>query len=110
MPKSYEKLLSEIKKLQVQADDLKKKERAKAAAQAKAIIKKHALTTTELGLTAQPRPKANGKAATGTKKFKVPPRFKGPKGEMWSGRGITPVWLREAMAQGKKRDDFLIKR
>ena len=39
---------------------------------------------------------------------KVPPKYKGPNGELWAGRGAEPVWMREAIKKGKKRDDFLI--
>jgi DNA-binding protein H-NS len=28
---------------------------------------------------------------------------------LWSGRGLTPRWLRDAIKKGKKREDFLIK-
>jgi DNA-binding protein H-NS len=42
---------------------------------------------------------------------KVKPKYLGPKGETWAGRGAVPRWLRAAMkATGKKRDAFLIKR
>jgi DNA-binding protein H-NS len=27
----------------------------------------------------------------------------------WSGRGLTPNWLKEAENAGKKREDFLVK-
>ena len=35
---------------------------------------------------------------------------RGPGGAAWSGRGLTPVWLREAVKKGKKKEDFLIKK
>jgi DNA-binding protein H-NS len=40
--------------------------------------------------------------------WKVPPKYRSPKGETWAGSGATPVWLREAIKSGKKADDFLI--
>lgn len=39
---------------------------------------------------------------------KVAPKYRGPGGETWAGRGATPKWLVEAVKGGKKRDDFLI--
>jgi DNA-binding protein H-NS len=39
---------------------------------------------------------------------KVPPKYRGPKGETWAGRGARPRWLVAAMKGGKKIDDFLI--
>jgi DNA-binding protein H-NS len=39
---------------------------------------------------------------------KVPPKYRGPSGETWAGRGARPVWLVAAIKRGKKLDDFLI--
>jgi DNA-binding protein H-NS len=41
---------------------------------------------------------------------KVPPRYRGPSGETWAGRGARPRWLVAAIKSGKKLDDFLIDR
>ena len=39
---------------------------------------------------------------------KVPPKYQGPSGETWAGRGARPRWLVAAIKGGKKLDDFLI--
>ena len=39
---------------------------------------------------------------------KVPPKYSGPSGETWSGRGVKPRWLVAAINSGRKLDDFLI--
>src|SRR5262249_59186333 len=39
---------------------------------------------------------------------KVPPKYRGPPGETWAGRGARPRWLVAAIKGGKKLDDFLI--
>jgi DNA-binding protein H-NS len=40
---------------------------------------------------------------------KVAPKYRDPKTKAtWAGRGATPVWMREAIQSGKKREDFLI--
>jgi DNA-binding protein H-NS len=39
---------------------------------------------------------------------KVPPKYRGPSGETWAGRGVRPRWLVAAIKRGKKLDDFLI--
>jgi DNA-binding protein H-NS len=41
---------------------------------------------------------------------KVPPKYRGPSGETWAGRGARPRWLVDAMKGGKKLADFLIDR
>ena len=39
---------------------------------------------------------------------KVPPKYHGPSGETWAGRGARPRWLVAAIKGGKKLDEFLI--
>ena len=40
---------------------------------------------------------------------KAPAKFKDPaSGKTWSGRGMTPVWLREYEAAGRKREEFAL--
>ena len=39
---------------------------------------------------------------------KFHPKYRGPSGETWAGRGAKPRWLVDAMKGGKKLDDFLI--
>ena len=52
-----------------------------------------------------------GKKRKGTRK-KAAPKYRSRKDPkvLWSGRGVTPVWMREEMKGTKlKKDDFLIK-
>jgi len=39
---------------------------------------------------------------------RVPPKYRGPSGETWAGRGAKPKWLVAAIKGGKKLADFLI--
>ena len=41
---------------------------------------------------------------------KVPPKYRGPSGETWAGRGAKPRWLVAAIKGGKKLEDFLIEK
>jgi DNA-binding protein H-NS len=47
---------------------------------------------------------------TSLKGRKVAPKYRGPNGETWAGRGARPRWLQEAMKSGSKPEDFLIAR
>jgi DNA-binding protein H-NS len=38
----------------------------------------------------------------------VEAKYRGPNGELWSGRGRMPKWLHAAEAEGQPRDSFLI--
>lgn len=45
------------------------------------------------------------------KTAKVAPKYRDAKtGLTWAGRGAQPVWLREAVKEGKKPEDFLIEK
>jgi DNA-binding protein H-NS len=39
---------------------------------------------------------------------KVAPKYRGPGGETWAGRGARPRWLAALMKQGRKLDEFAI--
>jgi DNA-binding protein H-NS len=39
----------------------------------------------------------------------VAAKYRGPNGESWSGRGLTPRWLASLLAEGKTKEDFAIK-
>ena len=38
-----------------------------------------------------------------------PPKYKGPNGELWSGKGPAPKWMKPLLTKGKTKADFLIK-
>ena len=40
--------------------------------------------------------------------MKVAPKYRGPDGATWAGRGAKPRWLAAAIKDGKKVQDFLI--
>ena len=42
-------------------------------------------------------------------KGKLPPKYRGPSGEEWSGKGPAPKWMKPLLAKGKTKADFLIK-
>ncbi len=39
----------------------------------------------------------------------VAAKYRGPNGETWSGRGLTPRWLTTLVSDQKSKDDFLVK-
>lgn len=38
----------------------------------------------------------------------VKPKYKGPKGETWSGRGYPPKWLKDLEGEGHERSEYKI--
>ncbi|MDQ2081215.1 H-NS histone family protein [Xanthobacteraceae bacterium Astr-EGSB] len=39
---------------------------------------------------------------------KIAPKYRGPDGQTWTGRGLKPRWMAEALESGKHAEDFLI--
>ena len=67
----------------------------------------------QLGGYVAKRASAAAKAVTPRKGAKAKPKYqsKESKSLKWSGRGMTPVWMREEMKGTKlKKEDFAIKR
>jgi DNA-binding protein H-NS len=54
-----------------------------------------------------PRDKVRASALKGRK---VLPKYRGPSGETWAGRGARPRWLVVAIKGGNKLNDFLIEK
>jgi len=43
-----------------------------------------------------------GQRGSALKGRKVPPKYRGPSGETWAGRGVRPRWLVAAIKKGRK--------
>jgi DNA-binding protein H-NS len=63
-------------------------------------------------LVGDDRPRRGRPPGSGRKSLrgrKVAPKYRGPGGETWSGRGLKPRWLVAEMKKGKKLESFAIK-
>jgi DNA-binding protein H-NS len=102
--------MATISELRAQAEALLKQAQEQEEAERKklfdSILKKLAdagFGLNDLNEHAKPSRK-NSLAGT-----KVEPKFRSPAGEEWTGRGHQPQWLKDALATGKRKEDFLIK-
>jgi DNA-binding protein H-NS len=112
---------SQIEKLQKQASDIKTREFDKTVQDILAKMHAFGITVKDLqpgkrrgakGKPAAKTAKAAGgkrKAAAGKSGQVVAPKYRGPNGETWSGRGLAPRWLASLIATGKTKEDFAIK-
>jgi len=101
---TYLELKAKAEKIMAEAEELRIKELDGLIAEIKQKIKDHGLTAEDLGLAGAGK-KRSARAAPA----KPPRRYRGPNGEIWSGgRGRKPNWVSEALANGKKLDDFAI--
>jgi DNA-binding protein H-NS len=109
---------SQIEKLQKQADEIKAKEFNGTVQDI--LVKMQAFGITLKDLQNAKPTKATkagrGKNNVATKPVKankkagtpVAAKYRGPNGEAWSGRGLTPKWLTALIAQGQTKESFAV--
>src|SRR5271157_980109 len=54
------------------------------------------------------RPPGRAGRTSVMKGVKVPPKYRGPGGETWAGRGATPRWLSALIKEGHSIEEFAI--
>lgn len=112
-------LQAQIADLQQKAAQIKSKEYASTLADIQAKMKAFGITIADIK-AAQNKPKAGrkGRKAAAEKPspkrssklagVKVEPKYRNVDGQTWTGRGVAPKWMTEAITNGKSKDDFLI--
>jgi DNA-binding protein H-NS len=113
MAKTYSQLVKQIESLSREAEKLKRQEVEGVVARIREAIKAYGLTASDLGLAGRrgPKPQAGAKAARkapGRRKAARPAKYRDESGNTWGGRGPRPQWLRDAIAGGKKLEDFAV--
>lgn len=109
---------SQIEKLQRQANDIKAKEFDKTVQDIIAKMRAYGISVKDIQLAISGRTKVSTKPASKRKsagagsktQASVPPKYRGPNGETWSGRGLTPRWLAALVGEGQAKEAFLIAR
>lgn len=108
---------SQIQKLQKQAEEIKSKEFSKTVSDILAKMQAFGITVKDLqSASGKPRKAGRGRPAVAKKPaakrksagVAVAAKFRGPNGETWSGRGLTPKWLKALEAQGRGRQEFAV--
>jgi DNA-binding protein H-NS len=96
----------------IQAAEAKRQEKSRS--ERTALLQEVTRKAEDLGLTIEEllgvgaaKPAAPTRRGANTKK--VSAKYRGPNGEEWTGRGRMPKWLSALQAEGKKREDFLIR-
>lgn len=111
---------SQIEKLQKQAGEIKAREFNKTVQEILAKMQAFGITFKDLqpgkgrGAKVKTRAATKQKGAAGQKKGRtstavVAAKYRGPAGEVWSGRGLMPRWLSALVAQGQTKEQFAIK-
>ena len=90
--------------IEAQIEAVRLEQKCKAIAQIKDMVVANAITRADLAFIVDP--------VAMMKKRKVRhdllPAYKGPNGELWSGRGRKPLWLVAALANGATLEQFAV--
>jgi DNA-binding protein H-NS len=96
---TYLELKKQAEKLQEQAEEARKKEMVDAVEKVRQIMSDYNLTMRDVFGSATPSTKTRAKVAV---------KYRGPAGQEWSGRGRKPLWLAQALAEGKTIESFSV--
>jgi DNA-binding protein H-NS len=110
----------QIEELQKKAADIRAKELQATIQEIRAKMSAFGITVKDLHPNKMSASKSKPKAKLGGNEKKarfpakkkgaaIPPKYRGPAGQTWSGRGLTPRWLASLLAQGKTKEEFAIK-
>lgn len=136
MAKSYEQIQKQIAALQKEAEAMRSKQVQSVIREIKEAIATYGLSAEDLGLAvkAKGRKKATNPASTAESTAAAPvkkatraakksanraakkakqtsssgPKFSDDSGNVWSGRGPRPKWLKDALSQGRTLEEFSV--
>lgn len=93
----------EMQRLDEQIAKVREEQRSENVKRVKALMKELEVTLLDLESDAKVERKKLGIPSV------LPPKYRNPNsGETWAGRGTKPRWIKEAIAKGRKVDEFLI--
>lgn len=110
---------SQIEKLQREAAELRTKEFSATVADIQAKMKAFGITIKDLqgkvklkggklAKASKVPSAANKPRKEKTERSPVAAKYRGPNGETWTGRGLTPKWLSTLIAAGQSKEAFLL--
>jgi DNA-binding protein H-NS len=112
MTKTYSQLMEEIDALKREAEALRRQEVEGVIARIKEAVAFYGLTAEDLGLArgsparAARDGAARKPAARASARRTSPPKYRDDQGNVWSGRGPRPRWFKEALAAGRRPEEF----
>jgi DNA-binding protein H-NS len=98
---SISEIKKEIARLQRDADKLKQKTRSKIVSDILRSMKENDLSPEDI---AQAFHKTHLK-----EKVVSTIRYRHPDGHTWTGRGRTPIWIKQIESEGRSREDYAVK-
>lgn len=92
---------AQIAALQAQATEIKSRELNEKISMIKETMAAYGITVEQL----QNKP---AKSVAVKSANPAQPKYTGPNGESWSGRGLMPKWMSALVAEGHSKEEYLI--
>lgn len=115
MAKTYSQMMEEIEALKREAETLRRQEIDGVIARIKEAVAFYGLTAQDLGFgrgaagrAAHAGSPRKSVARRGSKSTSAP-KYRDDQGNVWSGRGPRPRWFKEALAAGRRPEDFAVR-
>ncbi len=101
---TLEDLLAQKAEIERRINETKRNERQSAIGKVRALMAEYGISVDDLG----GKMSGNGRKKAGTTGRKAAVKYRDAAGNTWSGRGLQPRWLREALSTGKSLKDFAV--
>ncbi len=107
---------NQIDKLQKQAAEIRTKEFSKTIQEIRRLMLAYNISLQDIkaaiesseGRKRSSRTKPAIKRSSTLAGAKIQPKYRGPNGETWTGRGVMPRWLADLVASGRAKEEFSI--
>jgi len=98
---------NQIAILQRQADEIKAQQFSQVVQEIMAKMDAFGITVADLDGGKSGRSRKSGYVPTKSLN-PAPPKYRGPNGESWTGRGLTPRWLTALIDEGHTKEEYAI--
>lgn len=106
--KTVQEILAKMNAFGITVRDLQPNKAGKLAGKRGAKSSAKGSAKSARALTGKSIGKGTAKRTSARAGTVVPPKFRGPNGETWSGRGLMPRWLSALVAQGSTKAQFAV--
>lgn len=96
---------NQIAALQKQAEEIRANELAKNVQDILNTMDAFGITVDDLERT---KGRTRKSAPSGKSSSPAPVKYRGPNGEVWTGRGLMPRWLTALVSEGQTKESFAV--
>jgi DNA-binding protein H-NS len=104
----YQAIMAQISELEKQAESIRAREKAQVLETIGGLCKDHSLTLSDIRPLVSKERKTNQQRSHPTAGISLPAKYQDGNGNSWTGRGVKPLWLRDALASGRSLESMKV--